>query len=478
MKFNFKNLNRKRLFIGIGAGAAIVIIVLANLSFTKTTDGPDVGPPVDVQVENVRRMSVEQTVTAAGTIQPVIETEISSNVSAQIIAILVEEGDEVQVGDTLVILDRLRYEAAYERSRSALRSATAREKQVRSERARGRQLFEKNLISLQEMEALEASYEMALSQKEQAEASLDQVQDDLNKTILMAPEAGVVTRLNKEVGEMALGSTFQADVLLIIADLSLMEVVVEVDETDVVDIQLGNLVKIEIDAIQDSVFAGKVSQIAHSATILGQGTQSQVTNFEVEVTLAVSPEAQRIDPRIRPGMSATTTITTALKESTIAIPIQALTARQPKRPELEGDEAEDQEVRSQGDQTQRAAMRGSGMRGAGGGMGGGRGSGDMGGSRPGNGRSEPVEVVFVIATDSTQSDGGFFQKLFGMKPQENVEQREVKLGISSDTHYEIVAGLRPGEEIVTGNYQAVSKDLKDGSPIERKERLAGGRQRP
>lgn len=478
MKINLKKIPHKRLFIGLGVLLVLVIIVIANLASGGGKDGQE-GPPVAVQVEKVRRRTVEQTVTAAGKIQPVFETEISSTVSAQIMAILVKEGYEVQSGDTLVILDRRRYEAAHDRAKSALRSAKATLKKVTAERDRSRQLFEKNLISLQEMETLEASYEEALSHKEQAEATLAQASDDLDKTVLVAPEGGVVTKLRKEVGEMALGSTFQADVLLIISDLTMMEVIVEVDETDVVDIELMDPVKIEVDAIQDTVFNGRVSEIAHSALILGQGTQEQVTNFEIVVTLDVDLNAKRVDPRIRPGMSATATITTALHKSAISIPIQALTARTPvHKPDPEFGEMDSLKQEAGSDEaTSRRNRRRSSDRGRAPGPGGPpRGERAMAGPGSGEGdfkKPEPVEVVFVVAEDTTRSSGG----LFGSKAKEHVEQREVKIGISSDTHYEILNGLDEGEEIVIGNYRAVSRDLNNGRLITRRAQPMPQRQR-
>ncbi|MEE9464405.1 MAG: efflux RND transporter periplasmic adaptor subunit, partial [Candidatus Neomarinimicrobiota bacterium] len=311
MKLDLKKyINRKRLFIGLGVIALIALVIVRNIG-SGDDKSKSKGPPVSVQVEKVRRQLVEQTITAAGKMQPVFETEISSTISAQIMELRVEEGDEVQAGDVLVILDRTRSEAAHSRAKSSLRSARAGEKKTKAEVGRGRQLFEKNLISLQDLEALEAAYESALGGREQAEATLVQAKDDLEKTTLVALDDGVVTKLNKEVGEMALGSTFQADVLLVISDLSMMEVVVEVDETDVVDIEIFDQVEIEVDAIPDTTFSGRVSRVAHSATILGLGTQEQSTNFEVVVTLDVNQSADRIDPRLRPGMSATATIITA-----------------------------------------------------------------------------------------------------------------------------------------------------------------------
>lgn len=449
------DLSRKQMLIA-GGVLLLVILIISRNSSGKSGGGQEQAKPVSVQTEKVSAQLVEQTVTAAGKIQPVYETEISSTVSAQIMEIRVMEGDDVAPGDTLVILDSKRAEAAFERSRSGLRSAAARDKQVKAELARGKQLFEKNLISLQDMELLEASAETASSNREQAKATLDQSRDDLSKTVLTAPDGGVVTRFNKEVGEMALGSTFQADVLLVISDLSSMEVVVEVDETDVVDVEILDLVTIEIDALPMTKFTGRVSRVAHSATVLGAGTQEQSTNFEVIVTLDISIDSKRIDPRLRPGMSATATITTSRSDDAIAVPIQALAARQPvppKKTDSNGDESE-------GDERTNGA-----------GEGGRRGGGGM----PGGKRVESVEVVFVVVKDSSASEGGFLSKLFGSKPTERVEQRTVILGISSDTHYEILSGLALDEEIVIGNYKAVSKELKDGSIISRKS--AGGRER-
>ncbi len=466
--------SRKQLLI-MGGGLLITLIIVRNLGGGSDDEQ---AAPIAVQTEEVFVQLVEQAVTSAGKIRPVFETEISSTVSAQIIGILVEEGEEVAPGDTLIILDRLRSEAAFERSQSGLRSAAARRRQVTAERDRGKQLFEKNLISLQDMEALEASYETAMSTHEQAQATLEQVRDDLDKTVLRALEGGVVTKINKEVGEMALGSTFQADVLLVISDLSSMEVIVDVDETDVVDIEILDMVSIEVDALPKVKFSGRVSRVAHTATIVGAGTQEQATNFEVVVTLDINPDSKRIDPRLRPGMSATATIITARSEDRVAVPIQALTARQPipPKPPEGAANGDDHAMRSNGEARQERT-RGGGRRG-----GSFQRTGNFSGRPGGMGgkRAEPVEVVFVVIKDTTDAQSGFLSRLFGKEKLEKVEQRQVELGISSDTHYQILAGLKPGEEIIIGNYRAVSKDLKDGSLITRKApRGEGGmRRRP
>ncbi|MCH7574592.1 MAG: efflux RND transporter periplasmic adaptor subunit [Candidatus Marinimicrobia bacterium] len=464
------DMTRKQMMIAGGITLLVILMIVRNSSGNADESDRTQSKPVTVQIEMVSTQLVEQTVTAAGKIQPVYETEISSTVSAQIIELLVMEGDEVSAGDTLVILDSKRAEAAFERSRSGLRSAAARDKQVKAELGRGRLLYEKKLISLQDMEILEASAETAASSREQAKATLDQARDDLSKTVLIALSGGVVTRLNKEVGEMALGSTFQADVLLVISDLSSMEVIVDVDETDVVDVEILDMVSIEIDALPMTTFTGRVSRVAHSATVLGAGTQEQSTNFKVVVTLDINPDSNRIDPRLRPGMSSTATITTSRREDAIAVPIQALAVRQPVPPEkMDADGGEGKS----GDGT-------SGQAGSSDGNGSSSSSGSGSSRGRGGKRAEPIEVVFVVVKDSSAKEGGFLSKLFKGKQAERVEQRPVKLGISSDTHYEILSGLAVDEEIVIGNYKAVSKELKDGSIISRKksgEQRRGGNRR-
>ena len=457
------DMTRKQMMIAGGITLLVILMIVRNSSGQAGEGDRTQSKPVTVQIEKVSTQLVEQTVTAAGKIQPVYETEISSTVSAQIIELLVMEGDEVSAGDTLIILDSKRAEAAFERSRSGLRSAAARDKQVKAELGRGKLLYEKKLISLQDMEILEASAETAASSREQAKATLDQARDDLSKTVLIALSGGVVTRLNKEVGEMALGSTFQADVLLVISDLSSMEVIVDVDETDVVDVEILDMVSIEIDALPMTTFTGRVSRVAHSATVLGAGTQEQSTNFKVVVTLDINPDSKRIDPRLRPGMSSTATITTSRREDAIAVPIQALAARQPVPPEK--NDADGGEGKS-GDGTigQAGSSDGNGSA-----------SSSSSGRGRGGKRADPIEVVFVVIKDSSANEGGFLSKLFKGKQIERVEQRPVTLGISSDTHYEIVSGLAVDEEIVIGNYKAVSKELKDGSIISRKKSGAQGR---
>lgn len=405
---------------------AIVVALIVWKNMTKNS-----GKIIEVQMEKLQRADIEQIVSSTGNILPVTEVKLSANISAEIKNILVVEGDEVKKGQTLVILDSLKYSASVEQSQSALRASQASYRKVKAEYERARQLFKNNLISSQELESLEASYKLSESNVEQAQARLDQALDELHKTILTAPIDGTVTSIKKEVGEMALGSMFQADVLMTISDLSAMEVIIDVDETDVVDIALGNPVEIEVDAIQDLIISGSVSQIAKAAkTPSGISSQDEIVNYEVRIMIDMST----MDSRILPGMSATANITTSFKENVLALPIQSLTAR-PKtnKSEYESDESDKDEKKPEFSIYNKE-------------------------------KEEMEEVVFVAVPEN--EEGGF--SLGKKKTVYTVEKRPVETGISSSNFYEVLSGIEEGELIITGNYKSISKDLDDGSKVRKK----------
>ncbi|MBO8151041.1 MAG: efflux RND transporter periplasmic adaptor subunit [Candidatus Marinimicrobia bacterium] len=377
----------------------IAIIVVANLK-------KDSRKKVPVEVGEVKRGRIVQKVNASGYLVPVTEVKISANVSAKIMKITVEEGDTVKKGQLLVELDSAQYKAAYERALSSLESSKANRKKVISDLNRVKTLYEKKLASKAELEAAIAQAELAESNVVQAEAMVKQAYDDLSKTRIVSPIDGIVTDVRKEVGEIALGSVFQADVIMVVADLSKMKAKVEVDETDVVNIVEGDTATIEIDAIPDKIFKGKVIEIAHSANIRNLGTQEQVTDFDVEIMLTDS------DPRLRPGMSLTADIVTDVSDSALIVPIQCVTAR--TSPDL-----------------QKAN------------------------------KNQPQEIVFVVKYPGELPDTSKY-KSYGVPV---ALARPVKIGLSSDTHFEIVEGLKEGELVVTGSYKAISKELEDGSPV-------------
>lgn len=388
--------SKKRIFIIGGIIAFLSVIVLANIF-------RDDVKALEVDTELVSLRTVVQKVNASGTIQPETEVKISAESTAFIDSITVKEGDRVFKGQHLISLDRKRILSNYNSASSSVRSAQARLKQELASKKRVESMYEQNLASDQELEAVQASYEIANSQLEQAKANLDSRKDELDKARIMSPQDGIVTRIYKEVGEMAVGGMFQADNLMIIADLSRMEVIIDVNENDVVSVSIGDTTEIEIDAFTDTLFYGVVSEIAHMSEVAGMGSQQQVTNFQVKVRMLNVPKGTR------PGMSATADIITEKKENILSIPIQSLTARK-----------------------------------------------------------DSDEMVFLVsdkmlAKDSDEGKPSVKKVKKGMK---FVHSTPVKVGISSETHYEIKSGILEGDRIVTGSFKAISKDLEHNSAVE------------
>ena len=421
------NLTKKKKWIIFGGGTLLIIMIFASL-------GKDNTDAISVETEKVTLQTVIQKVNASGRIQPEIEVKISATSSAWIDSITVKEGDRVKKGQHLISLDRKQLLSNYNSATSSVRSAQARIKQELASKKRVESMYSQSLASDQELEAVEASYEIANSQLSQAQANLESRKDDLDKARIAAPQDGVVTKIYKEVGEMAVGGMFQADNLMIIADLSKMEVIIDVNENDVVAVEVGDTTEIEIDAFLDTLFYGVVSEIAHVSEVTSMGSQQQVTNFEVKVRMLDVPDG------IRPGMSATADIITDRKENVLAIPIQSLTVRQKGSEKFlnngkkSGRPKYDEMSNSDGDNPKKKEME---------------------------------ELVFVLADSegivirAENSDEEVIEKELkkAKKGNKYVHIRPVKVGISSDTHYELISGLAEGEEIVIGSYKAISKDL-------------------
>jgi len=410
---------KKKIFIGVG-----VVVVLALLVVIGTRKKS--ANAMEVQTQKVAKGQIVQKVNATGEVKPAVEVIISANVSGEIMELGVKEGDTVKKGQFLVQLDKERYQAARDRAQSSAQSAEADVKLTHSDLTRTQEMHQKGLASDSQLEAAEAAYEKAQSNLAQTQASLKQAEDDLAKTRIVSPIDGTVIRLPREVGEIALGSTFQKDEIMTIADLSTMEVLVEVDESDVIDVALGDSVEIEIDALPDTTFTGKVTEIAHSAVTQGANTQEQVTNFEVTITM---DEREAV---LRPGMSAAVSIITDVENNAIVVPIQAVTVRAPKRLK----------------QTRTDTLE-QGMQ-----------------NNPGN-QNDPGQPMIPLTTQEERGRSEMDEVVFVVKPDITVEQRKVKTGISSDTHFQVESGLEEGDEIVVGSYKAVSRDLQDGDAVER-----------
>ncbi len=411
---------KKKIIIGSVIVLVLVIIIIA-ISTRKKGDEANV-----VQTAKVGRQKIVETVTATGRIQPKTQVKISADVAAKITNLYVKEGDWVEKGDLLVQLDRERFLASVESAEANVRSAEsnaslAKENMLKAEKdyARAKELFDKNLESQAILDQAyataqveKARHKSVMEQVEQAKAVLKQAKDDLSKTTIYAPMAGTISELNKEVGEIALGSQFQEDVIMIVSNLSGMEALVNVDENDIVSVALGDSAKIEVDALPNKVFRGEVSEIASSAKITGAGTTDQKTEFEVKITV--------LDPgeELRPGMTASSDIITETRDNAISIPIQCVTVRTP-------DQLKKKETKSSGN----------------------------------------VALADTISKQNFVPDKDGFVSVAFVVEKGLAKAIQVKTGIQSETHIEILEGLSEGDEIVTGSYRAISQTLQNGSPI-------------
>lgn len=404
-------MKRKRIWI---AAAAVVVAAVAAAGFLRG-EGDDL---LEVQTALVERETIVQKVDATGRIQPKTQVRISADVSAKITGLHVEEGDWVEEGQLLVELDRERYLAAVDSAEANVRSAQANAKLVlqnmrktQKDYERARDLVSRDLESRSRLDSDEAAYqvevarhEAALDQVEQARAALKQAMDDLSKTTIYAPMAGTISDLNKEEGEIAIGSQFQEDIILVVSDLSEMEAQVNVDENDIVSVTIGQEAEIKVDALFGESLTGEVYEIANSANTDAAGTANQKTEFEVKI--AIRGETGKL----RPGMTASAKITTQTKEDVVGIPIQSVAVRTIDQLTLEGEEVEDAEKRFTA------------------------------------GADGFVEIVFSV------EDG-------------KVVARQVETGIQSDELIEVKTGIEAGETVVTGSYRAISTDLRNGAEV-------------
>ncbi len=398
--------SRKRLFIISGIGlVGIVAAVVLFLGSKKENIVP-------VQIEKVSRKTITQVVTATGKIQPEVQVKISPEVSGEIVALPVKEGQRVKRGDLLMKIKPDSYVAQRDQFAAGLLSAKASLSRTEPEHKRIENLYRKGLVSEAEYDQAKAAYETSKASYAQARASLDQAEESLRKTTVHSPMDGTVSQLNSELGERVLGTQqFQGTDVMTIADLSRMEARVDVSETDVILLSVGDTARISVDAIPGKKVNAIVYEIANTATSRGLGTQEEVTNFQVKMRIIDR------DIVLRPGMSMTADIETETKANVLAVPIQSVTTRSPKTAEEKGD-GEGQEG------MQMAEMNEKGR----------------------NGSSRPPEVVFVVSNGS-------------------VKTVEVKRGISNDSHVEIMEGVDEGAEVVSGSYKAINRELEDGTKI-------------
>jgi len=412
-------LSKRKLFIGI----ALIVVIIVVVVIMANRNG---GQRTVVNTETAGKRHIVETVTATGRIEPRTQVKISADVAAKITYLGVKEGEWVEQGDLLVRLDQERYIAALEQSEAAWRSAKANADLARESLIKAEMDFERIQTLLAQNHVTQAAYDQAysnvqiekarhqsvLEMVEQAHASVKQAKDNLSKTTIYAPMAGTISALNKEVGEIALGSQFQEDVIMIVSDLSQMEALVRVDENDIVDVSLSDSATVEIDALPDETFHGVVREIASSARISGAGTTEQKTEFEVKLAIL---DAANV---LRPGMTASSDIVIETRDSTLCVPIQSVTVRT-----LE--------------QLKRSA------------------------SPPGGGAAADSTLQQEYTADK---DG--YVSIVWVVEGGVAQAAQVETGIQSDTHIEIVLGISEGDEIVTGSYRAISQTLRNNMHVE------------
>lgn len=417
-------MSRKKKFL-IGLGVAVTLIAVAAV--IRAAGG---GDAVAVRTERVERRDLVARVSATGHIEPKTSVDISADVSGRIVELTVEEGDDVEEGELLLTIDDARFQAALQRAEASLAEARAREAQARGRATQAQRDFERirdlkerlpEMVTESEFEAArtEAEVQAALHESarhavEMARAGVREAQDQLAKTVIRAPMSGRVTRLNVERGETAVVGTmnFAGSLLLTVSDLSVMEAVIEVDETDVPAISVGDSVVVRIDAFGERPFVGRVTTIGNSSlTPRDQLSSDQAIDFEVRVTL------EDVDVDLRTDLSATADVITDVRENVLAIPIVALTLLGPDEFEaLPNERAEGGDVEAEAPEPPREANR------------------------------DGVEGVFVVDGDIARF-------------------RPVEVGIAGDQYFEVLSGLDEGTTIVAGSFQAI-RELSDGSQIE------------
>jgi HlyD family secretion protein len=323
---------RKKPLIILAVVAVLGAIVIGNLRSRREK-------AVKVTIEKVQRQDLTSIVSASGEIKPKKNINISAQVPGRIIKIGVEEGDEVKAGDFLLKLDSTQYEAIADRDQNFIRAARADliQAQARLQRDKNsldrlQKLFADDLISKDQLEAAQSQFDVSAAQTnaiefqiKQAEASLKSTMDNLSKTTYNSPIDGVITSLRVEEGEVAIIGTMNnpGTVLLTIADLSVMEVEVEVDETDVIGVSLGQPAKVRVDALPETVFEGKVTEVGSSAIVKATGgaATQESKDFKVVVTL------DNPDRKLKPGLSASADIIVSERKQALAVPISALVLR-------------------------------------------------------------------------------------------------------------------------------------------------------
>ena len=416
-------------------GAVVVIGGIVGFSVNRESRKKTI-----VQTGKVEKKDLVQIVTASGEVRPRRYVNVGANVSGRLVEISVEEGDTVRKGQVLARVESERYEAGLRQSEAGVAAARADLQRAEADLVaarlgfdRTKQMRDDRLVSEQAYDQAEAEFKMKAANVEaarrrvaQLQAQLDSTRDDLLKTTVSSPMDGVVTNLPKEAGEMVIGAlSFTPTVIMTVADLSVMECEVMVDETDFRNLKLGQEAKIKVDALEGLELKGEVTEIGSSALVRGSGASGQASaqlgantgnqpkDFKVTITIEDPPA------KLRPGLNATAEVTTATNKGVLAVPVQAVVVR---------------EVDKEGKVVDPDAV------------------GEGGGERQGN------TVTQVARAKGEEKDGVFVVE------KEKAVFKPVKTGIMGETDIEITEGLQEGQEIVSGSYKTL-RTLKDQARI-------------
>jgi HlyD family secretion protein len=384
---------------------------------------------VTIRVQSVAIRDITQTVSATGKVRPEVEVKISPEVAGEITELPVIDGQEVKKGDLLVKIRPDNYIAQVRQAEAGLSSAQAdaleRKSQMLNDQLdyqRSQDLFQKRLVSESDFKAAQtkslmsnAAYESALHRIAAQQSALEQSKVLLDKTVIYSPIDGTISALNSELGERVVATgDFAGTEVMRVANLDSLEARVDVNENDVVNLKLGDPVRVHVDAYPGHIFHGTVKRIASTATIQNQGTQQEVTNFEVRI------EVTHPDLKVRPGMSTTVEIETRTAPQAISVPIQSVTVRD-KETGKTADQMKDEQLSDQGG---------------------------------------------VATTDFERKERRKLERVVFVKVGDTVKMVRVETGIADDNYLQIASGLKVGDLVISGPYTAISKDLKDGSKIE------------
>lgn len=423
-------MKKKTVYYMLG-GAILLIIVLLVLSKAGILGNKEKGK--EIEVAQVDAMTIIETVSATGKIQPEIEVKISSEVSGEIIDLPVKEGQVVKKGDLLVRINPDLYTSGLNRSvaslsgtKAGLSQADAQFKEAKANYERNKTLFEKGIISKSDWDKAVSSYEVAQATKQSAyynvqsaSATVNEARDNLGRTTIYSPADGTISSLGVELGERVLGTQQMTGTeLLRVANLNNMEVEVDVNENDIVKINVGDSAKVEVDAYLKKEFRGIVTSISNSASTAL--TADQVTNFKVKVRILKESYADLLEGKpanfspFRPGMTATVDIITKRKENVLSVPISSVVVKSDTSAT-----AKPVVVKSKDDQNNNQKAPKS---------------------------DKKFECVFVKVGDKAKL-------------------RVIKTGIQDDTNIEVSSGLKKGDIVIVGPYATVTKDLNSGDLV-------------